>query len=159
MPYVLPRILLWRKLLPIDWWRPAWLASCLSPACVDLVRARLLLVKQPLEEFHRLRRLGLPAAESPTRIVIPMALAPETGEISWVSMGLRWVLFLAEVYSRPSKSQDPLSGSEVVALMAKSRGVSPAILGRAGSRTGLALGCSAAASRCPAPRNLNRFGV
>jgi hypothetical protein len=44
----------------------AWLASCLSPASVDLVRAMLLLVKQSLEEFHRLRRLEPPAAESPT---------------------------------------------------------------------------------------------
>jgi hypothetical protein len=26
-----------------------------------------------------------------------MTLAPKTGEVSWVSMGLRWVLFLAEV--------------------------------------------------------------
>jgi hypothetical protein len=29
--------------------------------------------------------------------VIPMTLAPETGEVSWVCMGLRRVLFLAEV--------------------------------------------------------------
>jgi hypothetical protein len=35
-----------------------WLASRLSPASVDLVGARLLLVKQPLEEFRCLRRLG-----------------------------------------------------------------------------------------------------
>jgi hypothetical protein len=40
----------------------------------------------------------------PTRIVIPTTLAPETGEVSWVSMGLRWVLFLAKVDSHPSKS-------------------------------------------------------
>jgi hypothetical protein len=26
-----------------------------------------------------------------------MTLAPKTGEVSWVSMGLRWVLFLTEV--------------------------------------------------------------
>jgi hypothetical protein len=32
----------------------AWLASRLSPASVDLVGARLLLAKQPLEEFHHL---------------------------------------------------------------------------------------------------------
>jgi hypothetical protein len=43
----------------------AWQASCLSPASVVLVGARPLLVKRPLEEFRRLRRLGLPAVESP----------------------------------------------------------------------------------------------
>jgi hypothetical protein len=42
----------------------AWLASCLSPASVDLVGAGLLLAKQPLQEFRRLCQLGLPAAES-----------------------------------------------------------------------------------------------
>jgi hypothetical protein len=153
----------------------AWLASRLSPASVNLVGARLLLAKQPLEEFRRLRRLGLPAAELPagcwrsrtfdrswpfwpsaveipgtsagrgfcpwpTRIVIPTTLAPETSEVSWVSMGLRRVLFLVEVVSRPSKSQDPSSGSEVIGLEVKLRGVSPAVSGRAGSRAGPALG-------------------
>jgi hypothetical protein len=39
----------------------AWLASRLSPASVDLIGAVPLLVKQPLEELRRLRRLGLPA--------------------------------------------------------------------------------------------------
>jgi hypothetical protein len=43
--------------------------------------------------------------------------------------------------------------------MAKSRGVTPAVSGRAGSGTEPALGCSAAASQRPAPQNLNRFGV
>jgi hypothetical protein len=42
----------------------------------------------------------------PTRMVIPTTLAPKTGEVSWVSMGLRRVLFLAEVNLHPSKSQD-----------------------------------------------------
>jgi hypothetical protein len=45
-----------------------------------------------------------------------MTLAPETGEVSWVSMGLRRVLFLTEVDTLLSKSQDPLSSSVVVAL-------------------------------------------
>jgi hypothetical protein len=36
-----------------------WLASRLSPTSVDLVGARLLLAKRPLEEFCRLRWLGL----------------------------------------------------------------------------------------------------
>jgi hypothetical protein len=172
----------------------AWLASCLSPASVNPVRARLLLAKQPLEEFRHLHRLRLLVAESlascwhsrpfgrswpfwpstveipgtsagrgfcawPTRIVIPMTLAPETSRVSWVSMGLRWVLFLAKVYSHPSKSQDPLSGLEVAGLEVKLRGVSPAISGCAGSRAGPALGYSAAASQRPAPQNLNRFGL
>jgi hypothetical protein len=43
----------------------AWLMSRLSPASTDLVGARLLLAKQPLEEFRHLRWLRLPAAESP----------------------------------------------------------------------------------------------
>jgi hypothetical protein len=172
----------------------AWLASRLFPASVDLVGARLLLAKQPLEGFHRLLWLGLPAAELlaghwrswpfgrsrpfwpsaleipgtlagrwfcpwPTRIVIPTTLAPETGKVSWVSMGLRRVLFLARVYPRPSKSQDSSSGSEIVGLEVKLRGASQAISGCAGSWTGPALGCSVATSRRPAHRNLNRFGV
>jgi hypothetical protein len=87
-----------------------------------------------------------------------MTLAPETGKVSWVSMGLRWVLFLAEVCSFPSKSQDSSSGSEVVDLEVKFRGVSPTVSGRAGSRTDLAGGCHAAASRHMAPRNLYCFG-
>jgi hypothetical protein len=160
----------------------AWLASRLSPAYVDLVGAVPLLVKQLLEEFRRLRRLGLPTVESPagcwrsrssgrsrplwpnaveipgtsagrwvcpwpTRIVIPKILAAETGEVSWVSMGLRRVLFLAEANSRSSKSQDPSSGSEVVALMVKSCSTRLAVSERAGSRTEPAQGCSAADAR------------
>jgi hypothetical protein len=42
----------------------AWLASCLSPASVDLVGARPLLAKRPLEEFHHLHRLGLSSVRS-----------------------------------------------------------------------------------------------
>jgi hypothetical protein len=167
----------------------AWLASRLSPASVDLIGARLLLAKQPLEGFRRLLRFGLSVAESlagnwrsrpfdrsrpfwpsaveipgmsaggwlhpwPTRIVIPMTLAPEIGEVSWVSMGLRRVLFLAKVYSRASKSQDSSSSSEIVDLGIKLRGVSPAVSGRAGSRTDPASGRHMAARRCPAPRDL-----
>jgi hypothetical protein len=48
--------------------------------------------------------------------VIPTTLAPETGEVSWVSIGLLRVLFLAEVNTRPSESQDSSSGLEVVDL-------------------------------------------
>jgi hypothetical protein len=43
----------------------AWLASRWSPASVDLVGATLLLVKRPLEEFCRLRRLGSLMMKSP----------------------------------------------------------------------------------------------
>jgi hypothetical protein len=82
-----------------------------------------------------------------------MTLAPKTGEVSWVSMELRQVLFLAEVSTFPSKSQDSSSGSEVVDLEVKSRGVSPAVSGRAGSRTDPAGGCYAAARWCSAPRD------
>jgi hypothetical protein len=91
----------------------------------------------------------------PTQIVIPTTLAPETGEVSWVSMGLRRVLFLAEVDSHPSKSQNLSSSSEVVAFEAKSRSTRPAVSGRTGSRTEPARGCFTAASQRLAPRNLN----
>jgi hypothetical protein len=86
-----------------------------------------------------------------------MTLALETGEVSWVSMGLRRVLFLAEVSTLLSKSQDSSSGSEVVDLEVKFCRVLSAVSGRAGSRIDPALGYSAAASRLPAPRNLNHF--
>jgi hypothetical protein len=42
-----------------------WLASCWSPASVDLVRATLLLAKCSLEEFHRLHRLDPSMMKSP----------------------------------------------------------------------------------------------
>jgi hypothetical protein len=132
----LPRILLWRRGLPVVvGGGRAWLASCWSPASVDLVEAMPLLIKCPLEGFCHLRRLGPPMMKMlagcwhsrpprpdvvvisrmsagrwlcpwPTQIVIPTTLAPETGEVSWVSMRLRWVLFLAEVDSHPLKYQD-----------------------------------------------------
>jgi hypothetical protein len=70
--------------------------------------------------------------------VIPTTLAPETGEVSWVSMGLRRVLLLAEVDMLPSKSQDSSSGLEVIDLEIQSRRLSPAVLGHAGSRIDLA---------------------
>jgi hypothetical protein len=91
----------------------------------------------------------------PTQIVIPTTLAPETGKVSWVSMGLRRVLFLAEVDLRLSKSQYLLSGLGVVYLEAKFRRTLPAISGRTSSRTEPARGCSAPASRRLATRNLN----
>jgi hypothetical protein len=97
----------------------------------------------------------------PTQIVNPMTLAPKTGKVSWGSMGLRRVLFLAEIDSYPSKSQDLSFGSNVVDLEVKSRGILPAISGRAGSRTESARGYSTAASRHLAPRNLSlsKFGA
>jgi hypothetical protein len=88
-----------------------------------------------------------------------MTLAPETGEVSWVSMELRRVLFLAEVDSHSSKFQDLSSGLEVVVLEVKSWRTLPAISGHTGSRTEPALGCSAAASWRLAPRNLNHFEI
>jgi hypothetical protein len=88
-----------------------------------------------------------------------MTLAPKTGEVSWVSMGLRRVLFLAEVCTFLTKSQDSLSGSEVVDLEVKFRGVSPSVARRANSRIDPTGGHHAAASRRPAPQNLNRFGL
>jgi hypothetical protein len=95
----------------------------------------------------------------PTQIVIPMTLAPKTGEVSWVSVGLQRAVFLAEVNSHPSKSQDPSSSSEVVDLEVNCRGVSLAISGRAGSRTEPAGGFLMAASRRLAPRVLDHLVV
>jgi hypothetical protein len=63
-----------------------------------------------------------------------MTLAPETGGVSWVCMGLQWVLILAEVSTLPSKSQDSSSDLEVADLELKSRGAPPAISGCAGSK-------------------------
>jgi hypothetical protein len=74
-------------------------------------------------------------------------------------MELRWVLFLAEIDSHPSKSQDLSSASEVVVLEVKPGSALPIISGCAGSRTKPALGCSAVASQRLAPRNLSHFGV
>jgi hypothetical protein len=73
--------------------------------------------------------------------VIPMTLAPETGEVSWVCMGLRRVLVLAEVSSLPLKSQDSLSGLKVIGLGAKPHGVPPAISKHAGSKSDPAGDC------------------
>jgi hypothetical protein len=70
-------------------------------------------------------------------------------------MGLWRVLFLAEVDSHPSKSQDLSSGWKVVDLEGKSWRILPAISGRTGSRTKPNRGYSAAISRRLAPWNLN----
>jgi hypothetical protein len=83
----------------------------------------------------------------PTQIVIPMTLAPETGEVSWDSMGLWWVLFLAEVDSYSSESHDLSSGWKAVDLEVKSCRVRQAVSGCASSRTELAGSCSAAITR------------
>jgi hypothetical protein len=45
-----------------------------------------------------------------------MKLAPDTGKVSWISMWLQRVIFLAEVNVFPSKSQDSLFGLEIVDL-------------------------------------------
>jgi hypothetical protein len=67
------------------------------------------------------------------------------------SMGLRRVLFLAEVDSYPSKSQDLSSSLKVVDLEVNFRGVSPAVSGHAGSRTEPAGSWLMATSWRPAP--------
>jgi hypothetical protein len=95
----------------------------------------------------------------PTLEVIPMTLAPKTGKVSWVSLGLRRVLFLAEVSTLPSKSQDSSPGSEVIDLEVKLRGVSPVISRHAGSRTDPAGGCHATACWCSAPWDLLSRGL
>jgi hypothetical protein len=84
-----------------------------------------------------------------------MTLALETGEVSWVSMGLRRVLFLTEVDSYPSKSQDLSSGSEAIVLEVKSVRTLPVVSRHTGSKTEPAQGYFTAASRHPAPQNLN----
>jgi hypothetical protein len=52
---------------------------------------------------HVILPLAYPSGHPPT-------LAPKTGEVSWSNMGLRRVLFLAEVHSHSSKSQGFISG-------------------------------------------------
>jgi hypothetical protein len=95
----------------------------------------------------------------PTQIVIPMTLAPETGEVSWDSMGLQWVLFLAEVDSYPSESRGFSFGWKAIHLEVKSRGVLPAVSGHAGSETEPAGGCLMATSWRQAPRDLFSRGL
>jgi hypothetical protein len=56
----------------------------------------------------------------PTQIVIPTTLAPETGEVSWDSMGLRRVLFIAKVYLHPSKSQGSHPARKLLSLRSSS---------------------------------------
>jgi hypothetical protein len=73
-------------------------------------------------------------------------------------MGLRRVLFLAEVSVLPSKSQDSTSDLVVADLEVKSREVSPAVSGHTDSKTDLAGVRHVATSRYTAPRNLCRFG-
>jgi hypothetical protein len=96
MPSVLPRILSWRRLLPVDWWRPGVAGVTPVPLSVDLVEARLLLVKQTLEEFRHLCRLGPPAAESPAGCWCSRPLGrsrpfwPNVVEIPGTSAG-RWL--------------------------------------------------------------------
>jgi hypothetical protein len=87
-----------------------------------------------------------------------MTLAPETGEVSWVCMGLRRVLILAKVSTLPSKSLDSSSDLGVGGLEAKPRGAPPAISGCAGSKTDLAGDRRVATSRYAAPWNLCHFG-
>jgi hypothetical protein len=85
----------WRNLIFIA---RLWLSSVESPA--GCWRSR---------PFNWSRSFLLNAVETPgtpagvqrcpwhTPEVIPTTLAPETGEVSWASMGLQWVLLLAEV--------------------------------------------------------------
>jgi hypothetical protein len=68
-------------------------------------------------------------------------------------------MFLAEVDTLLSKFQDSLSGSEVVDLEVKSRGVSSAVSGRTGSKTDPTGGGYAAARWCLAPRDLLPRGL
>jgi hypothetical protein len=65
--------------------------------------------------------------------VIPTTLTPETGEVSWASMGLRRVLLLAEVL--PALIEVPGLWSDLVSLVAEAGpcGVLPTVSGRAGS--------------------------
>jgi hypothetical protein len=151
------------------WQSVRWRSLSSSPAqaFADEVASRLL--AQPALRSNRslwLNAVVIPGTSAgrwlcpwPTQIVIPTTLATETGEVSWVSMRLRRVLLLAEVDSRPSKSQDLSSGSEVVVLGVKSHGVSPTVSGRAGSRTEPAGGCLMATSWHPAPRALFSRGL
>jgi hypothetical protein len=88
-----------------------------------------------------------------------MTLAPETGEVSWVCMGLRRVLILAKVITLPSKSQDSSFDLEVADLEVKSHGVSPAVSGCTDSKTDPAGGYCVVARWCPAPWDLLPQGL
>jgi hypothetical protein len=68
----------------------AWLASRMSPTSVDLVGVVPLLVKRSLEEFRRLRRLGLPTVKSPAGCWRSRPLWPNVVENPEISAG-RWL--------------------------------------------------------------------
>jgi hypothetical protein len=163
----MPWILSWRRGLPVAvGGGRAWLASRWSPASVDLLVVKMSASCWRNWLFGRSRPpwpgvaviLGTSAdiwlCPWPTQKVIPMTLALITGEVSWDSMGLQWILSLAEVNSHTSKSQGFSFGWKVVDLEVKSPGVWPTFSARAGSRTAPAGSCSAAVSRRPALRNL-----
>jgi hypothetical protein len=83
----------------------------------------------------------------------PHELAPKTGEVSWSCMGLRHVIFLAEVRSHSSKSQGFPSGWSTVEF--KNPRASPTVSGRAATQTRLARSYLAVASQRSALWNLN----
>jgi hypothetical protein len=99
-------------------------SSSLAQAPDDEVASRLLaqpahrlkpasLAKHQGDSWDISRQMALPLAYPNSH---PHDTSPETGKVSWVSMGLWRVLFLAEVDSYLSKSQDVSSGSEAVVL-------------------------------------------
>jgi hypothetical protein len=154
--------------------RPLSAIQPLEDSCLHRPALALLAVESPAGcwrswPFSWSRSSLLDAVETPgmpagrqrcpwhTPEVIPMTLAPKTGEVSWACMGLRRVLSSPKSCSFPSKSQDPSSGLEVTDLEVRSRGVSSAVSGHAGSNTDPAGDRRAAASRCAAPWNLCRF--
>jgi hypothetical protein len=65
MPPVLPRILSWRRVLLVGWWRPSMAGVTLVPCHYRSCWGHAAFVKHPLEEFRRLRRLGLLMVKSP----------------------------------------------------------------------------------------------
>jgi hypothetical protein len=129
---------------------PRWSRQPAAGAAGPLARAGPLDLARG-DSWDASRQTALPLAYTG---VIPTTLAPETGEVSWASMGLRQVLCLAEVCTLPSKSQDSSSGREFVDLNVKSHGVSPAVSGHAGSKSDPAGGCYVAARWCLAPWDL-----
>jgi hypothetical protein len=91
---------------------------------------------------------GMPAGILPgpwcAPLFIPPTLAPETGEVSWASMGLWRIPLLAEVLLALIEVPGFWSGLVALVVEAGSCEVFPAISGRAGSKTDPAGDCHTA---------------
>jgi hypothetical protein len=62
----MPRILSWRRVLPVGWWRPSVAGVTLVSYLCRSCRGRAALGKASVGGFHRLRRLGPLMMKSPS---------------------------------------------------------------------------------------------